>query len=117
VQCKYCGSEKVTKNGKVKGKQQYICKNCGHQFITASDFPKMRIKSRIISTSIDWYFEGLSVRKIQNQIAKVYGVYVSQVSIWKWVTKYSTLTKEYVTTLKPQLSGLWHEDETSGSGK
>jgi transposase-like protein len=112
VQCKYCESDETVKNGKVKGVQQYHCKTCGHQFIASSDFPKMRNKSRIIAMSIDWYFEGLSVRKIQNQIAKVFGVDVSQVAIWKWVTKYSTLTKDYVATLKPQLAGLWHEDET-----
>ena len=68
MECKYCGSEHVSKNGKVGEKQQYHCKNCGHQFIDGSEFPKMRIKSRIISSSIDLYFEGLSVRKIQTQI-------------------------------------------------
>lgn len=112
MQCKYCGSEKIVKNGKVKGIQQFHCKACGHQFIESSDFPRMRNKSSIIAMSIDWYFEGFSVRKIQNQIAKIFGVDVSQVAIWKWITKYSTMTKEYVTTLKPQLSGFWHEDET-----
>lgn len=110
--CKYCGSSKVVKNGKVKGKQQYLCKTCKHQFIDGSNFPKMRTKSKIISISLDWYFEGFSVRKIQNQIAKVFEVSVSQVTIWKWITKYSNLVKKYVMTLKPQLSGFWHEDET-----
>jgi len=110
--CKYCGSSKVVKNGKVKGKQQYLCKTCKHQFIDGSNFPKMRTKSKIISISLDWYFEGFSVRKIQNQIAKVFEVSVSQVTIWKWITKYSNLVKNYVMTLKPQLSGFWHEDET-----
>jgi len=100
------------KNGKVKGKQQYLCKTCKHQFIDGSNFPKMRTKSKIISISLDWYFEGFSVRKIQNQIAKVFEVSVSQVTIWKWITKYSNLVKNYVMTLKPQLSGFWHEDET-----
>jgi len=100
------------KHGKANNKQRYLCKECGQKFIKGSDFPRMRTKSRIISTSIDLYFEGLSVRKIQTQIEKLYDVSVSQVSIWKWITKYSDLVKSYVTTLKPQLSGMWHEDET-----
>jgi len=67
MMCKYCDSIHIVKNGKVRGKQQYLCKECGHQFTEGSNFPKMRTKSRIISTSIDLYFEGLSVRKVQTQ--------------------------------------------------
>jgi transposase-like protein len=110
--CKYCQTTKVVKHGKTDGKQRYLCKECGHNFFEGSDFPGMRTKSRVISSSIDFYFEGPSVRKIQTQIEKLYGVSVSQVAIWKWITKYSDLVKSYVTSLKPQLSGLWHEDET-----
>ena len=112
MECKYCQSTKIVKHGKGDGKQRYLCKDCGHKFFEDSDFPRMRTKSRIISSSIDFYFEGLSVRKIRTQLEKLYGVSVSQVAIWKWITKYSELVKAYVTTLKPQLSGLWHEDET-----
>lgn len=79
--CKYCGSEKVVKNGKVKSKQVFKCKTCGHRFTKGSDFPKMRTESRIISTSIDLYYEGLSVRKVQTQIEKIFGVHVSQMTV------------------------------------
>lgn len=112
MECKYCRSTKIVKHGKTNGKQRYLCKECCHKFIEGSDFPRMRTKSRIISTSIDLYFEGLSVRKVQTQVEKLYGVSVSQVTIWKWITKYSDLVKSYITTLKPRLSGMWHEDET-----
>lgn len=112
MECKYCQSTKIVKHGKADGKQRYLCKDCGHKFCEGSDFPRMRTKSRIISSSIDFYFEGLSVRKIRTQLEKLYNVSVSQVAIWKWITKYSDLVKLYVTTLKPQLSGSWHEDET-----
>jgi transposase-like protein len=113
VECKYCESEKVVKNGKVEGKQQYSCKNCKHQFIEGSDFPKMRTKSRIISSSIDLWFEGLSVRKIQTQIEKLYSVKISQVAVWKWIVKYSKLVSQYVETLSPHLLGIYHVDETA----
>jgi transposase-like protein len=77
------------------------------------NFPKMRIESRIISSSIDFYFEGLSVRKIQTQIEKLYNVSVSQVTVWKWIMKYSALVSQYVETLSPQLLGIYHVDETA----
>jgi transposase-like protein len=73
----------------------------------------MRTKSQIISSSIDFYFEGLSIRKISTQIEKLYGVHVSNVSIWKWIMKYSTLVSRYVETLSPQLLGIYHVDETA----
>lgn len=112
MQCKYCDSENVVKNGKVKGEQVYKCKVCGHRFTEGSAFPKMRTESRIISSSIDFYFEGLSIRKISTQIEKLYGVHVSNVSIWKWIMKYSALVSKYVETLSPQLLGIYHVDET-----
>jgi transposase-like protein len=73
----------------------------------------MRTESRIISSSIDFYFEGLSIRKVSTQIEKLYGVHVSNVSIWKWIMKYSALVSKYVETLNPQLLGIYHVDETA----
>jgi transposase-like protein len=113
MQCKYCQSENVVKNGKVKDEQVYKCKVCGHRFTVGSDFPKMRTQSRIISSSIDMYFEGLSVRKIQTQIKKLFGIDASQMAVWKWIMKYSALVSQYVETLNPQLLGIYHVDETA----
>jgi len=111
--CKYCISEKVVKDGKVKGKQQYVCRSCGHKFVEGSDFPKMRVESRIISTAIDMYFEGLSVRKVKTQLEKIYGIQIGKSAVWKWIMKYSTLVSQYVETFKPQLLGVYHVDETA----
>lgn len=113
MKCKNCESENIVKNGTVKGVQVYKCKDCGHRFTEGSDFPRMRTQSRIISSSIDFYFEGLSVRKIQTQIEKLFGVNVSQVAVWKWIMKYSALVSQYVETLNPQLLGIYHVDETA----
>jgi len=113
VICKYCGSENVVKNGHVHGKQFFKCKNCGHKFVEPKAFPKMRVESRIISTSIDLYYEGLSVRKVQTQIEKIFGVHVSQVTVWKWMMKYAKLASDFVETLKPNLIGIYKVDETA----
>jgi len=113
MMCKYCGSESVVKNGHVHGKQFYLCKDCGHKFVEPKAFPKMRTESRIVSTAIDLYYEGLSVRKVQTQIEKIFGVHVSQVTIWKWIMKYANLVSEFVETLKPKLVGIYKVDETA----
>lgn len=111
--CKYCTSEKVVKDGKVKGKQQYVCRSCGHKFIEGSNFPRMRIESRIISTALDMYFEGLSIRKVKTQLEKIYHIQIGKSAVWKWIMKYSKLCSEYVETLTPQLLGVYHVDETA----
>jgi putative transposase len=113
MNCKYCGSEKIVKAGMKGDKQRYLCKDCNHTFIEGSDFPRMRTESRIISSSIDFYFEGLSIRKIQTQIEKLYGVHVSHTTILRWILKYSKLVSKYVETLSPQLLGIYHVDETA----
>jgi len=101
------------KHGRVGEKQRHLCKACGHKFVEGSEFPKMRTESHIISTSVDMYFEGLSIRKVQAQIEKIFGVHVSQVTIWKWIMKYSSLVSEFVETLQPKLVGIYHVDETA----
>ena len=110
--CKNCGSSKTIKKGKANGKQRYKCKDCGTFFIDNDNFARMRTKKHIISVAMDLYYEGMSVRKIQRQIEYIFKVEVSQVAIYKWILKYSELTKEYVSTLKADLGDVWHTDET-----
>jgi len=100
------------KDGKVKGKQLYRCKDCKKRFYMNGKFAKMRTDKHIIVTALNLYFDGLSLRKTQRNLKQIFGETVSQVTILDWIKKYSVLVKEYVRTLVPQLSGLWHEDET-----
>lgn len=110
--CKYCGSESVTKKGFVNGKQLYKCKDCGHRFYENGRFAKMKTDKSLVVTALNLYYDGLSLRKAQRNLEQIFGERISQVTILNWIKKYSKLVKEFVTTLTPQLSGLWHEDET-----
>lgn len=112
MQCKYCGSEKVVKDGKVKGKQVYKCKECGHRFYENTKFARMKADKNLIVTALNLYYDGLSLRKTQRNLEQIFGETFSQVTILNWIRKYSKLVKDFVVTLTPQLSGLWHEDET-----
>ena len=110
--CKYCGSDKIVKNGKVNGTQVYKCKECGHRFFQNGNFSKMQSDKRIIAAALNFYYDGLSLRKAQRNLEQIFAEHISQVTILNWIKKYSQLVKEYVTKQAPQLSGLWHEDET-----
>jgi transposase-like protein len=112
MQCKYCGSEKITKKGFVQKKQLYKCKDCGHRFYENGNFSKMRVEKNLVVAALNFYYDGLSLRKAQRNLEQIFGEKVSQVTILNWIKKYSKLVKDFVTTLTPQLSGLWHEDET-----
>jgi putative transposase len=112
MKCKYCGSEQVTKKGFVQKKQLYKCKECGRRFFENGKFAKMRTDKNIIVAALNFYYDGLSLRKAQRNLEQIFGEKVSQVTILNWIKKYSQLTSAFVKTLTPQLSGLWHEDET-----
>lgn len=110
--CKFCESDKVVKNGIINGKQLYRCKDCKHQYIDNGNFVRMRTKAGVIASALNLYYDGLSTWKIQRQLAKIFKVDVSVTAIWKWIMKYSEVVNDYVDTLKPQLSGKYHHDET-----
>ena len=110
--CKYCLSEMVKPAGSMRGKKLVKCISCGKRFMDNGNLPRMYTNKHAIVTAMSMYFEGLSVRKVSRQLESIYGERVSQVAIWKWVRKYSTLVGEYVKTLSPQIGGKWHHDET-----
>ena len=110
--CKYCLSETVKPAGSMRGKKLVKCFSCGKRFMDNGNLPSMRVNKHAIVTAMSMYFEGLSARKVSRQLESIYGEKVSQVTIWKWVRKYSTLVSEYVKTLSPQIGGKWHHDET-----
>ena len=112
MRCKYCGSESLIKKGFVRKKQLYKCKYCGRRFYLDGKFARMKKDKHIIVSALNLYFDGLSLRKTQRNLKQIFGEKVSQVTILNWIKKYSKVVKEFVMTLTPQLSGLWHEDET-----
>lgn len=112
MECKYCGETATVKDGHKRGSQQYRCKECGHKFVDNGKFAKMRNTCAIIATALDLYFEGLSVWKVRKQVARIFGVRISHMAVWRWVMKYSALAAELMKTLEPSLSGAWHVDET-----
>jgi len=117
MNCKYCNSENVTKKGVRHGKQTYKCKDCGHIFVANGKFSRMRNDKNIIVAALNFYYDGLSLRKAQRNLEQIFGEKVSQVTILNWLKRFSRLVKEYMVTQVPQLSGLWHEDETMLSCK
>ena len=74
-------------------------------------FLRSRFDPKIVTLALDLYFKGASLRKVTQHLAQFYGIKVSQVTVLKWIRKFSELTDAYAQTLRPQLSGVWNCDE------
>lgn len=61
--CKHCGKEKVVKNGIVKGKQRYLCRECGKTSRAGDDREKYGVEDKI--KVIKLYTEGVGIRSIE----------------------------------------------------
>jgi transposase-like protein len=111
--CTFCFSDKIVKFGKVRssGKQRYRCQNCGKTSVGENEFKKYKGSPKIITAVMDLYFKGCSLRKIQDHIKQFYSLEITHVTIYYWIKRFTKLMNNYVDTLQPQVSGMWHTDE------
>ena len=112
--CVFCGSDKIVKNAKRHNRygdiQRYLCKTCGKRFSVNIGFEKMKASPQIITSAMQLYFTGESLRNVQ-KFFKLQGVNVSHVAIYKWIRKYIRLMEIYLEKIKPKVSDTWRADE------
>jgi len=113
--CQFCNSNNLVKNGNRKNsygnKQRYLCKNCNHTFVADKGFLRLKGNPQIITATLDLYFKGISLRKISDHIKQFYGISITYVTVYNWISKFVKLMTEYVDKLDPHLSDIWHADE------
>ena len=78
MNCPKCNSSKIVKDGIVKGKQRFLCKNCKFRFTVMYRGKPPDLKRQ----AIELYLEGLGFRSIE-RILKV-----SNVSVMNWVREF-----------------------------
>jgi putative transposase len=86
------------------------CQYCGHYFTINLGFERMRATPQIITSAMQLYFTGESLRNVQ-KFLKLQGVTVSHVAVMKWIKKYVRLMSAYVEKMKPNVSDTWRADE------
>jgi len=111
VACKFCGSSDIIKYGKKNNKQNYKCKSCSRRFVLNRGFEGMCYDSRIVATTLDLYFKGVSLRKISDHLRQFHGLNVDHSIIHRWISKYTDIIEAYVASLEPDLGNVWHTDE------
>jgi hypothetical protein len=70
----------------------------------------MKHNPHAVTTAIQLYFSGESLRNTQKSI-RLLGVRVSHQTIYNWIEKYVHLMQTYVEKLKPNVGDIWRADE------
>jgi putative transposase len=112
--CRFCGSESIVKNAVRHNQngsiQRYKCKACGKRFSINLGFEKMKATPQIVTSAMQLYFTGESLRNVQKFLS-LQGVKINHVTVLRWIRKYVKLMEEYLEKIKPNVSDTWRADE------
>jgi transposase-like protein len=112
--CIYCKSKDLIKWGLRHNKfgdiQKFSCKGCGKIFTVNVGFERMKHNPQGITTAMQLYFSGESLRNVAKSL-KLLGVEVSHQTVWNWIAKYTELMGKYLEQIMPQVSNTWRADE------
>jgi transposase-like protein len=112
--CVFCGSKHVIKDGlrhnKAGDLQRFACVECGRDFSVNVGFERMKHNPKAITTALQLYFSGESLRNTQKSL-RLLGAEVSHKTVWKWIQKYVGLMDKYLDKITPQVSDTWRADE------
>lgn len=112
--CIFCKSDNIKKDGVRRNKygdiQKFYCKTCGKWFTVNFGFEKMKHSPQGITTAMQLYFSGESLRNTAKSL-KLLGVQVSHQTIYRWIAKYTELMNKYLDKITPQVSDTWATDE------
>jgi len=112
--CLFCKSDNIKRFGIRKNKsgniQRLLCRNCNKTFSTNLGFAKMRNKPQLITSALQLYFTGESLRSIQKYLL-LQGVKVTHKTIYMWIIKYTKVMQNYLKKITPQVGDTWRADE------
>jgi len=91
--------------------QRYICGDCSKTFTFNAGFEGMRSSPQTITTALQLYFTGESLRSIQKFLKIIHQKEVSHKIIHSWVKKYTKLMGDYLENIIPQVGDTWRADE------
>jgi len=112
--CVACGSSHLKKFGLRHNKygdiQRFCCLDCSKTFSVNLGFERMTHNPQAITTAMQMYFSGESLRNTAKTLQLI-GAQVSHQTIYNWIEKYTTLMRKYVDRITPNVSDTWRADE------
>jgi transposase-like protein len=114
IKCLNCSSNNLKKNGTravVSGKKQrWLCLDCSHSFVM-DDIRENKASVEIVVLCMDKYMKGSSYRQIANSLKQFHNLKVSQMSVMRWVKRYTEVISNYTQQYTLNVSDTWHTDE------
>lgn len=116
VICPNCSSANIIKRGKRKTDnrgliQRYGCQDCNKRFVVDDGFFKMKNAPQKVTLCLDLFYRGVSTRKVQEHLQAFYPHNSSNVSIYKWIIKYSKMISTFTDNLKLKVGSEMQVDE------
>jgi putative transposase len=112
--CIYCDSSNIVKDGLRHNKygdiQKYQCRQCSHYFTINLGFEKMKSSPQTITSALQLYFTGESLRNVQ-KFFRLHGLKINHNTIYKWIKKYMILMARYLDNITPNVADAWRADE------
>ncbi len=112
--CLFCNSPDLKKFGLRRNKsgdiQRFRCLSCSRTFSVNIGFEKMKHSPKAITSAMQLYFNGESLRNVAESLALI-GAKVSHQTIHNWIAKYTRLMEKYVSKITPGVSDTWRADE------
>jgi len=113
LKCKHCQSENVIKWGAYKGVPRYMCKDCGRKFKADDTLPNMKTPAHQVSSALNMYYEGMSIKAIARNLQQQYGNMPSTATIYEWIQKYTQYATDSIKDYQPKgIGNIWIADET-----
>ena len=111
VNCPYCESSEVVKNGNSPtGNQRYRCKSCAKTF-TDTGAVHGRV-SNVIGAAVQKFYRGLSYKSIAEQLAQDHDIpEPSKQTIYAWVKKYTDDAVKAIAEHPAETGPEWVADE------
>jgi transposase-like protein len=113
--CQVCHSGNVVGDGKRRNKSgvvaKFHCRACGAYFSGKEGFHNRRSDPDLIAKALDIYFRGVSFRQVAKHFGQAYGLHLSQMTVYRWVTHYSALAAEWMNRQGAKVGEIWHVDE------
>ena len=96
------------KSGAVR---RYLCRTCGASFCGKEGYLKRRSDPELIAKALDLYFRGVSLRQVAAHFGQAYGLSISPMTVYRWITHYSKLAAEWMDRQGGKVGQTWHVDE------
>ncbi|MBI1663929.1 MAG: IS6 family transposase [Nitrosopumilus sp.] len=111
---RFCKGKNLKKYGIRRNKhtaiQRFSCSDCHKAFSMNLGFEKMKHNPKGITTAMQLYFSGESLRNVAKSL-KLLGMDVSHQTVYNWIEKYTKLMNQYLDKITPQVGDAWRADE------